>query len=89
MELEEEMLGRLVNITEEMHKKSCVGILNHDDMEYVHLGVDYLSKDVVDLYGELVGKYALEPRCLCHNDISLSNLIYDHKSQTLNFIDYE
>lgn len=89
MEVEEEMLGRLVNITEEMHSKSCVGILNHDDMEYAHLGVDYLTKDVVDLYGELVGKYASDPRCLCHNDISLSNLIYDHKSQTLNFIDYE
>lgn len=85
----EEIIDGLVNIVEAVHRKGMDGVLNHDDLEYVDLGVEYLSEEVVNLYRNLAMRYAKEPRRLCHNDISLSNLIYDAKKKQLSFIDYE
>ncbi|WP_216082902.1 choline kinase [Candidatus Mycoplasma haematohominis] len=86
-EVNEEIIGKLVSLIEDIHSKGTVGVLQHDDLEF--LNEDKLDFQNVVLYRRLVNKYKKEIRVLSHNDVSLSNLIYEPKTGELTLIDYE
>lgn len=64
-------------------------VLNHDDFEHSSISNSLLNEQDMHMYTELVNRYRGEKRVLCHNDVSLSNLIYDEDSEEIHLIDYE
>lgn len=86
-EVDREIVFKLVSLVKNIHSTSTKGVLNHDDLEF--LNIECLDLRDFVLYRELVNKYKHESRVLSHNDVSLSNLIYEPESEKLSLIDYE
>ncbi|OAL10217.1 choline kinase [Candidatus Mycoplasma haematobovis] len=89
-DINKQYLNSLVDLVNNIHNTPVSSkVLHHDDMEFYEISKKYFNEEDLNLYKRLVEKYKNDARVLCHNDVSLGNLIYDSENKKLHLIDYE
>jgi len=63
------------------------GLLNDDSFSDIRLGIERLRLELFNLRKRLSSQES--PIVFCHNDLLGPNIIWEHKTDALNFIDYE
>lgn len=82
-------ISQISDIIKALHSKPTCLVREHDDFEYFEKFGNLLGNKNMLLYLNLIEKHSKDKKCLCHNDISLSNLIYNSSTKQLFLIDYE
>ncbi|AEG73795.1 choline kinase [Mycoplasma haemofelis Ohio2] len=90
LDIDKQYLELLVSEIRKIHSSpfNCL-VLLHDDLEFYEQTKDNFSKEDLDIYLKLVKQNENHKHTLCHNDISLGNLIYNKDKKSLSIIDFE
>lgn len=91
-QVNKEFIEKIVVLIKDIHEtniQNFCGILEHDDLEFSEKTKKYLDTNDIFVYEKLVDKYKNHNRVLCHNDISLGNIIFNPLDNQLILIDYE
>lgn len=89
-DINKQYLDALVTLVNNIHSTPVNSkVLVHDDMEFYEISKKHFNEEDLERYRNLIEKYKDDIKVLCHNDISLGNLIYDSENNKLHLIDFE